>query len=343
MEKLKNLVCKLISSLLILTLVFIPLTSKVDAAEATKTKSVPIYCYSIYAGNKITVYTKMNTSSKYKQGVIIPSDYLKITAVGSSGWVKVTYPTKTGKKTGYCLSKGIFMNINFSDKSGYLDGTRQTVYKKYDLKSKLGTISGDTPVKITGIHKNGNTQILYKKSGGGYYLGWIKGKWSISSTKPSTKSVKLSVPKYSQYDSRWKNAKLGKSSKTIGQVGCTTTCISMSESCLTQNTIYPNAISKKLSYTSGGALYWSSSKYTTSSPSNYLYEIYNQLKQGKPVLVGAKTKSGSQHWIVVTGYNGKGVNKASNYYINDPGYKTKTNLQHHFNKYTKFYKIAYKK
>lgn len=253
---------------------------------------------------------------------------------------------ETRKKTGYCLSKGLFENIKFSDKCGYLKGATQntyTVYKKYNLKSKLNTIAGDTAVKITGIY-NGNTQILYKSSGK-YYLGWIKGKWSLTLTKPkiiTNKTIKVSVPKYSQYDSRWKNVKLGKSPKTIGQVGCTTTCLAMSESYLTKTTIYPDKMSKKLKYTSGGALYWPSN-YTLKSSNNYLSEIYNQLKKGKPVLVGAKTSKGSQHWVIVTGYNGNGINKASSYTINDPGYSKKTNLQQHFDKYTKFYKIAYRK
>ena len=72
-------------------------------------------------------------------------------------------------------------------------------------------------------------------------------------------------------------------------------------------------------------------------------EIYNQLKKGKPVLVGAKASKGFQHWVIVTGYNGNSINKASSYTINDPGYSKKTNLQQHFDEYTKFDKIAYRK
>ena len=184
MKKLKSKVLKLLSILLVLTLVLVPFTANIDAAISTKTSSLPIYCYSRYAGSNITVYTKTSTSSK-KQGIIIPSDYIKIVALNTSGWAKVTYPTKQGYKTGYCLSKGLFENIKFSDKFGNLKGATQNtypVYKKYNLKSRLGTISGDTRVKITGIHKDGNTQILYKSSGK-YYLGWLKGKWSITSTK----------------------------------------------------------------------------------------------------------------------------------------------------------------
>ena len=346
MRKLKSKVLKLLSTLLVLTLVLVPFTTNVDAETSTKTSSLPIYCYSRYGRKNITVYTQTNTSSPV-QGEITPDKYIKIVNMNTSGWAKVTYPTEQGNKTGYFLLNTLFINPNFSDKWVYLKGATKstyTVYRKYLLRTKFGTIKGDNRVKIIGTDK-GNTQILYQRRGGGYYLGWIKGEWSPTSIKPKipkNKSIKLSVPKYTQYDSRWKNVKLGKSSKTIGQVGCTTTCLAMSESYLTKTTIYPNKMSKKLKYTSGGALYWPSN-YTLKSSNNYLSEIYNQLKKGKPVLVGAKTSKGSQHWVIVTGYNGNGINKASSYTINDPGYRKKTNLQQHFDKYTKFYKIAYRK
>ena len=93
MKKLKSKVLKLLSILLVLTLVLVPFTTNVDAATSTKTSSLPIYCYSRYGGTNVQVYTKTSTSSA-KQGIIIPSDYIKIIGLNTSGWAKVTYPTK---------------------------------------------------------------------------------------------------------------------------------------------------------------------------------------------------------------------------------------------------------
>ena len=76
---------------------------------------------------------------------------------------------------------------------------------------------------------------------------------------------------------------------------------------------------------------------------NYLSNIYNLLKAGKPVAIGAKTSSGGQHWVVVTGYKGGNTLKASNFTINDPGSSTRDTLDDLFSSYPIFYKIAYYK
>ena len=104
--------------------------------------------------------------------------------------------------------------------------------------------------------------------------------------------------------------------------------------------ITPDVLSKKVSYTSGGLLYWPSN-YIQSTNSNYLSTIYNLLKSGKPVTIGAKTSSGGQHWVVVTGYKGGNTLTASKFTINDPGSSTRDTLDDFFNSYPIFYKIAY--
>ena len=70
------------------------------------------------------------------------------------------------------------------------------------------------------------------------------------------KAISLKVPDYKQTDSRWRNVTLGSSGQTIGKIGCATTALAMTESYRTGTAIYPNAMAKKLSYTSGGAVYW---------------------------------------------------------------------------------------
>ena len=151
----------------------------------------------------------------------------------------------------------------------------------------------------------------------------------------------MSVPSYKQTDSRWSNVKIGTSGKTIGQIGCVTTAIAMIESYRTGTTIYPDAMSKKLSYSSSGNVYWPSNYIAVTSSSSYLSKIYQKLKEGKPVLFGAKKSSGTQHWVVITGYSGGETLTPASFTINDPGSRQRTNLQHLLNEYPTFYKYFY--
>ena len=56
------------------------------------------------------------------------------------------------------------------------------------------------------------------------------------------------------------------------------------------------------------------------------------------MLFGAKNASGSQHWVVVTGYTGGSSLSASGFTIHDPGSHSRTNLQQFLNAYPTFYK-----
>ena len=69
----------------------------------------------------------------------------------------------------------------------------------------------------------------------------------------------------------------------------------MMESYRTGTTIYPDSMSKKLSYSSSGNVYWPSDYKVVTSNSDYLNKIYEKLKEGKPVLFGAKNSYGTQH------------------------------------------------
>ena len=100
-------------------------------------------------------------------------------------------------------------------------------------------------------------------------------------------------------------------------------------------------MSKKLSYSSTGNLYWPSDYTVVTSSTGYLNKIYQKLKEGKPVLLGAKNSSGTQHWVVITGFTGGNSLTASGFTINDPGPKYRTNLQQFLNEYPTFYKFFY--
>lgn len=185
---------------------------------------------------------------------------------------------------------------------------------------------------------NGWSKILYN----GTKTGFVSSEYlSTSTSSINYSNISLKVPSYKQTDSRWANVKIGTSGKTIAQIGCATTAIAMMESYRTGTTIYPDAMSKKLSYSSSGNVYWPSHYSVVTSNSNYLNGIYNQLKNGKPVLLGAKKYSGAQHWVVITGFTGGNTLSASNFTINDPGSNTRKTLQQFLNEYPVFYKYFY--
>lgn len=171
----------------------------------------------------------------------------------------------------------------------------------------------------------------------GNKIGYVSNDYLVGS-KYSAKT--LIVPSYKQYDARWSYLTLGNYGKTIREIGCLTTSMAMSESYRKNATITPADIRNQSSYTSDGSLYWPSN-YTTSTSSNYLSIIYNQLLQNKPVLIGLKNSYGGQHWVVVTGYVGGESLSASLLKVHDPASSTNTKLSEVMTSYPIFYKLAY--
>ena len=242
----------------------------------------------------------------------------------------------------------------------YKDGYFGYVHKSYvDVVStnvkKVSTSSGSLNVRYgpsTSYYKfdsiaNNDYVIILSDKGffsnvifEGNKTGYVSDTYLTSDYKYS--SIKLSIPSYKQYDGRWASLTLGTSGKTIKQIGCLTTSIAMTESYRRGTTVTPANIRNSSSYTSDGSLYWPSN-YTTSTSSGYLTTTYNLLKSGKPVLVGLKTKTGGQHWVVVTGFTGGNTLSLANFIVNDPGSSTRTRLSEVVASYPLFYKIAYYK
>ena len=200
---------------------------------------------------------------------------------------------------------------------------------------KIGSVSkGETVIVLS----SGDDwcRILYN----GTKTGYVSRKYLALSNTTAYKAVSLSVPYYLQTDSRWSWVTLGSSGKTIGKIGCTTTALSMVESYRQGKTIYPDAMSKKLGYTSSGSLYW---------PENYvgvtsgldLQAIYDYLRAGKPVIVGFTAKGGGQHWAVIYGYSGGNSLKAGGFLIKDPGKQSRTTLADLMEDYPYFAKYVY--
>lgn len=288
------------------------------------------------AGQVSVSYGSLNVrSSASSSGSILTSlpkgSYVTLTSRSGSWW-RVEY---AAGKYGWC----------HADYITALSSTISTVKANGSLNVRSG--AGTSYAKV-GSLPSGTTVVVLSSSGGwsrilysGTKTGWVSAQYLASSgsgTSSGYAAVSLKVPSYSQTDSRWANVTLGSSGKTIAKIGCTTTGIAMMESYRTGTTIYPNAMAKKLKYTSSGSVYWPSDYTVVTSSSGYLSKIHTLLKAGKPVLFGAKNSYGSQHWVVITGFTGGSLSTA-NFTINDPGSNSRTTLSQFLSAYPTFYKF----
>lgn len=302
----------------------------VNTAEAM---SVSAGVVSVSAGN-------LNVRSGPSTGYGVLTSLSKgsyVTLVSRTGdWWYVRY---ANGKYGYChadyitAAAGSMATVNVN--SGTLN-VRSGAGTSY---ARIGSLyKGETVIVLS--NSGGWSKILYHGTSIGYVSSQYLGS-SSSSSSTGYAAVSLNVPSYKQNDPRWANVYIGSSGKTISQIGCATTAIAMMESYRTGTSIYPDAMSKKLSYSSSGNVYWPSDYTVVTNSSGYLSGIYRKLKEGKPVMIGFKTSAGSQHWVVVTGYSGGDSLSASGFTINDPGTANRTTLQHLINTYPVFYKYFY--
>ena len=254
-----------------------------------------------------------------------------ITLIGKSGsWWQVEYARG---KYGYCYAD-------------YIKTVSSTAAAVQTQSGNLNVRSGSgTSYAITGQLAKGETVLVLSEANGwsrilyhGTKIGYVSSGYL---SRSQYKAITLSVPSFKQTDSRWADVQIQNTGKTIRQIGCATTAIAMMESYRTGTVIYPDAMSKKLRYTASGNLYWPDNYQTVTEASGYLAAVYNQLKQGKPVLFGARKASGAQHWVVVTGYTGGNTLTASRFTVNDPGSNNRTTLQQLLNEYPVFYKFLY--
>lgn len=311
-----------ILSMFLLMLCMFCIAPKAEAAELSSK-----------AGAVTTSSGSLNVRSAASSAASVVATLKKgsyITLISKSGsWWKVEYDKG---KYGYC--HGDYITI--------VQGTPVTVNTQsggLNVRSGAGTSYG----KVATLSK-GEVVIFLKTSDGWsrvLYHGTKTGYVSAQYLSNYYAAVSLSVPSFKQNDSRWAETMIGDSGKTFAQIGCATTAIAMMESYRTGTTVYPNAMAQKLSYTASGSVYWPTNYTTVTSSSGYLSAIYNRLKQGKPVLLGATNSYGSQHWVVITGYAGGTSLSASAFTINDPGTYSRTNLQQFLNAYPNFYKYFY--
>ena len=172
----------------------------------------------------------------------------------------------------------------------------------------------------------------------------LNGTVSVSTDITVSPKISLNVPVIRQYDSRWKNKYIANSNATIGKYGCTLTSLAMVHSYKTGTLYTPDVMDDLLKFTGGGAVYWNSVNALGYYKHAYsLSAIYEQLKQGNPVIIGGKNASGGTHWVVITGYTGTSVANLNgcDFTINDPGNGNRTTLQQFFDSYPYISTLVY--
>ena len=323
-KTMKKAISIMLSAVIVMGILFT--TMKAQAASAPVSAGIVSV-----SGGTLNVRSGSSTGSSVVASLTKGAYVTLVQKTGS--WWRVEYGDN---KFGYCCAE-------------YITSVSGTVSTVSTRSNSLNVRSGPgTSYSVKGSLSKGETVIVLSASGGWshvLYDGTKTGYASAVYLSPASDSrypaVYLSVPSYKQTDSRWAAATLGSSGRSIASIGCATTALAMTESYRTGAAIYPNVMAKKLNYTSSGSVYWPDNYVSDANGSGYLSRIYELLKQGKPVLIGAKTYSGNQHWVVVTGYKGGSALSASGFAINDPGSNSRTNLQQFFNSYPVFYKYLY--
>lgn len=313
--------------LLSLFLMFILLLGTLSlSATAADTKRAGLVST---AGGNLNIRTASSASASIIKSVKNGS-YVTLVSKSGSFW-RVEYAKD---KYGYCHSDYIKALSSTQNKVKITSGSLNVRSGAGTNHSVIGSLNKGSPVLVLSVADSWS-KILFN----GSQIGFVSSKYLTADEAYS--SVKLSVPSYKQTDSRWASVKIGSSGKTISLIGCATTAIAMLESYRSGKTIYPDAMSKKLTYSSSGNVYWPTDYSIITSSNGYFAKIYDLLKSNKPVLLGATTASGKQHWVVVTGFNGGDSLTPAAFTINDPGSKTRDTLQQFLNAYPNFYKMLY--
>ncbi|MFV0497685.1 MAG: SH3 domain-containing protein [Candidatus Fimivivens sp.] len=266
----------------------------------------------------------------------LPKDS-SVTLLSKSGsWWYVEY---SAGKFGYCY--GDYIAQIHSSRAGYV-ATASGV-----LNIRTGGSSRDSVKtrlsKGTGVvvlsENNGWSRILYNGTAIGYASSAYISDYTQS--QETYKAIRLSVPDYKQNDSRWASLKVGQTNKTLSTIGCVTTALADTESYRKgSSAVTPATMLRQLSYNASGDVYWPSNYHKYVGP-NYLSVLYQQLSDGKPVILGAKTAAGRMHWVVVKGYAGGNTLSTSGFVINDPGSKYRATLATFMKEYPYFYKLEY--
>lgn len=285
------------------------------------------------AGQVVTSSGSLNVRSAPSSASAVtaklPKDSL-VTLISQSGsWWKVQYGQN---QYGYC----------------HADYIRRLSAETASVHTQAGSLNirsgpGTGYPKIAAVSK-GDWVLVLSSSGGwsrilynGTDTGYVSSRYLHQSYAP----VSLWVRNMKQMDPRWAEKEVAQSGKTFAQIGCATTAIAMLESHRTGIVRYPDEMMTLLKYTPSGNVYWPSHYTAIIQGDNYLARIYQLLNQGKPILFGATNQYGSQHWVIITGFQGGSTLTADKFTIQDPGSNSRTSLQQFLSVYPNFYKFFY--
>ena len=215
-------------------------------AGSIPTGKVPLHTYAV---RKVTCYTSPGGAAK---GWIDPGDYVIVTQIRSDGWAYGSYPVKNGRTSRWFKANDLVYNVSFTNKENKSPQEKINVYRDTSYRSVLGSIWGKEPITV--ISSAGDSRQFIYKISGGYKMGWASAKYVDPVIIPS-RSISLNVGLLKQKDSRWANVKVG--TKTIGQIGCLITSLTMKYNYQNKTNITPATMRNKLKF-SNNDLIWNS-------------------------------------------------------------------------------------
>ena len=249
------------------------------------------------------------------------------TESGQEETEKLTYERLKNGDTLYCNYFGI-LNVHEEPSAG---------------SAVIDQLTYGDQVQAFWKEDSGYVRILAKKANSdrtveGFCLGS-----QLTEEAPEDGRLYLNVVKYRQDDERWGAVPLGESYETLATAGCTTTCLAMAYTYLEGTATTPDGMVERLYYTEDGYLGFPK-VYEKYDQKDYLSTVLAKLKEGIPVLAGAKNDGGGQHWVLIVGYEGDGSElKAEDFVIHDPIAPWRYTLAEFFAKYPIFNTIAYYK
>lgn len=255
------------------------------------------------------------------------------------------------KVTLYALNdvgSGTFKEIGFKNAFMQFKGTAAQevpAYTNKELTQRNGNERVDAGDEVTVLDESGNAYYVRYPVRNGTKERWVN-KNDIFKENPL--KITLNVPVLKQSDPRWSEQKINTDSVTIGQKGCTITSLAMKYNYQHNTNATPidirNVLQKNGGLSGNNVVYGSvqrifsyNYKIVDNKPAlnnEWMKEIYNQLKAGRPVIIGAYRTNDWQHWVIIKGYIGNSTTNfnAADFQINDPQ-NDFNNLQQFINRY----------
>ncbi len=281
-----------------------------------------------------TVYT--TRSSNTKMGSVSNNESVIVMAeVGNRAQILYRLDNGTGYKMGWVPSSAIASQNVGGGLKGDVNGDGQVNQNDVDLL--LAYLRGQTQsINRSNADFNGDGDISISDAS-----AILKKIRENPQPSPNQVQIDLNVPLIKQ--TNYPKDMIG--TRSIAARGCTITSLTMKYNYHNHTNMTPPEMMEKLRPfrgENGNDVDWDNVKarlgYTTDLVSNrprltneWMAKIYNQLKRGNPVVIGAY----NYHWVVVKGYTGTSTTnfRAADFQINDPS-NNFTNLQQFINKYS---------